>query len=74
MSRSREALELSQPQTTAVFLFPLLMSLIPLALFADVTNRLLLAYMIFTDFLAVLPVAIKGVELLLAAKAVSLAT
>lgn len=64
---TREALELSQPQNTTVFLFPLLMSLLPLALFADVSDKLLLVYMIFTDFLAVLPVAIKGVEILLTA-------
>lgn len=40
------------------------MALVPLMLFAEVNNSMMLAYMVVTDFLAVLPWAIKGAELL----------
>lgn len=55
-------------------MFPLVTSLLPLALFADASDKLLLVYMILTDFLSVLPVAIKGVEMLQAASTVSIST
>lgn len=71
---TREALKLSMPQNSAVFLFPLILSLLPLALYADASNKLMLGYMIFTDFVAVLPVAIKGVEILVAANKVYFST
>lgn len=59
-----QAVQTSLPPNIAIIVFPLFMSLVPLALFADASNRALLGYMIFTDFVAVLPVAVKGVEVL----------
>lgn len=58
------ARETSLPSNTAILLFPLLMAVIPLALFADASSLVVLGYMIVTDFLSVLPLFIKGVEVL----------
>lgn len=69
-----QALETSFPSNTAILVFPLLMALVPLALFADASSRALIFYMVLTDFLVVLPVAIKGVEVLLAVNANYFAT
>lgn len=52
------------PSNIAILAFPILLAALPLALFADVSNRLTVYYTIFTDILTVMPLLIKGIELL----------
>ncbi len=48
----------------AILLLPAALALVPLGLFQDVSLSLALLYTLATDVVSVLPVAIKGVELL----------
>ncbi len=52
----------------AILLLPVILALIPLSLFQDVCPVVAILYIIVTDIFSVLPVAIKGVELLEMAK------
>lgn len=61
---TQQALHSSTASNKAILIFPIFMALVPLALFADVSDTVLLGYVVFTDFLSVLPLGIKGVELL----------
>lgn len=49
----------------AILLLPVTLALIPLSLFQDVGTLVTVFYVIATDVMSVLPVAIKGVELLI---------
>lgn len=59
------ATDAMRPANVAILVVPLALSLIPLALVADVNACAALAYVVFTDILAAVPLVIKGVELLL---------
>ncbi len=48
----------------AILLLPVTLALVPLGLFQDVSLSIALAYTLATDIFSVLPVAIKGMELL----------
>lgn len=48
----------------AILLLPVGLALLPLSLFQDVGTGVTLLYVLFTDIISVLPVAIKGVELI----------
>lgn len=63
---TRQALDSRTLSNSAILVLPLFMAALPIGLFADVTDRVMLGYMVLTDFLSVLPLAIKGVELVLA--------
>lgn len=65
---TRQVLDTKVWSNTAILLFPLFLALVPVALFADVSDRVLLGYMVFTDFLAVLPLAITGGVLIAAGR------
>lgn len=56
--------ETSLPSNSAILLFPVLLAVIPLALFADASSKVVVGYVVVTDFLALLPLLIKGVEIL----------
>lgn len=71
---TRQTLDSSAASNTAILIFPIFMALVPVALFADVTDTVILGYMVVTDFLAVLPLAIKGVELLVSGLSAYFAT
>lgn len=62
--QSRLVLEIRVWSSTAPLIFPLLLSLVPLALYPDASNCMYFVYMVTTDFLVVLPLAIKGDELI----------
>lgn len=49
----------------AVLIFPAVLALVPLGLFQDVSLLLTLLYTLVTDIVSVLPVSIKGAELIL---------
>ncbi len=48
----------------AILLLPLILALVPLGLFQDVSLTMALLYTLATDIVSVLPVALKGIELL----------
>lgn len=48
----------------AIFLVPVLTTLVPLTVFSKVDTEMLLVYTMMTDVLTVLPLAIKGVEII----------
>ena len=52
------------PSGMAILIIPLFLTTIPLALFTEMDTKALLLYTIVTDILTVLPLAIKGIELL----------
>lgn len=54
----------SSPGGMSIFLVPILMTLVPLALVSEVDTGKLLIYTIATDILTVLPLAIKGAEMI----------
>ena len=49
----------------AILLLPLGLNIVPVALFADVGRRMMLVYTLMSDVLTVIPLGIKGVELLI---------
>lgn len=61
---TKQAHDTRTVSNTAILVFPIFLTTLPLALFADVSDSITLWYVIFTDILTVLPLAIKGVELL----------
>lgn len=62
---TRQVQDTRTASNAAILVFPIFLALLPLALFADVSDFVTIGYVIFTDFLSVLPLAIKGVELLI---------
>lgn len=48
----------------AILILPTFLALVPLSLFQDVGTGVTVIYVLFTDVISVLPVGIKGVELL----------
>lgn len=52
------------PSSIAILFFPLGLNLVPLSLFSYVSTLQMLFYILMTDVLTVLPLAIKGVELI----------
>lgn len=53
------------PSNIAILALPILLNLVPIALFAEVSTHVMLAYTLLSDVLTVFPMGIKGVELLL---------
>ncbi len=70
----RQSLDSRAASNTAILILPIFMAALPLALFADVETLITLTYMIFTDVVTVLPLAIKGIELIVAGTAEYFAT
>lgn len=52
------------PSNIAILIVPLALAAIPLAIFSEVTKFSLLCYTIMTDIVSVMPLAIKGYELI----------
>lgn len=48
----------------AILVTPILLTMVPIALFADIDTSATLAYTLVTDILTVMPLAVKGIELL----------
>lgn len=48
----------------AILILPTFLALVPLSLFQDVGTGVTVVYVLFTDVISVLPIGIKGVELL----------
>lgn len=48
----------------AILVTPILLTMVPIALFADIDTSATLAYTLATDVLTVMPLAVKGIELL----------
>ncbi len=61
---TQQVLASKSVSNTAILAFPIIMAAVPIALIADVSNRVTFVYLIFTDILTVLPLLIKGAELL----------
>ena len=53
------------PSNIAIIALPLVLTLAPIAFFADVGTNFFFAYMLLSDILTSVPMAIKGVELVL---------
>lgn len=61
VQQATDALTLSN---LSILFLPVLLNLIPISLLSEVKTRLLLMYMVMTDILTVVPLATKGVELI----------
>lgn len=48
----------------AILVIPVLLTMVPIALFADIDTSATLVYTLVTDILTVMPLAVKGIELL----------
>eukprot|EP00171_Calliarthron_tuberculosum_P001314 IDg1314t1 len=64
MAEFEQNLEDAKPSNIAILCLPLLMSIPPISLFESVSDRTTLWYVLATDVLAVIPILIKGGELL----------
>lgn len=62
------------PSNLAILLLPAALALVPLGLFQDVSLAVTLLYTLATDVISVLPVAIKGIELIVYGSKVHTAT
>lgn len=63
--QTQQADDATTPSNIAILAFPLVMNVVPVALIADVNTFGMLVYTILTDILTAVPLAIKGVEVLL---------
>ncbi|CAN8066519.1 unnamed protein product, partial [Agarophyton chilense] len=74
LERGKHSTELAFDATTtsniAILALPLAMNVVPVALIADVNTLGMLIYTLLTDVLTAIPLAIKGVEVLLISKRV----
>lgn len=64
------AFDATTPSNIAILALPLAMNVVPVALIADVNTFGMLVYTLLTDVLTAVPLAIKGVEVLLIGKKV----
>lgn len=60
----QQAQDALAPSSIAILVLPLLLAVVPIALIADVGTIVMLLYTFISDILAVVPLAIKGVELI----------
>lgn len=60
----QQASDALAPSNLALLLLPVALNLVPIALLAKVTTRKMLLYTLLSDVLTVIPLAIKGVELI----------
>lgn len=67
------AFDATTPSNIAILALPLAMNVVPVALIADVNTFGMLVYTLLTDVLTAVPLAIKGVEVLLIGKKVKYA-
>lgn len=69
---NQNAIDLASDAVTisniAILALPMVMSLIPLAMLADMQGWAMLCYVIFTDVFSTLPLLIKGIELIMAGR------
>lgn len=56
--------ETVRPSNSAILLLPVLLAVIPSALFAETSSWFAVCYVAITDFLALIPLLIKGIEIL----------
>ncbi|PXF43018.1 hypothetical protein BWQ96_07266 [Gracilariopsis chorda] len=72
LQRGEHAVEIANdaatPSNTAILLLPLVLNLIPVALIADVNTFGMIVYTLLTDVLTVVPLMVKGVELIIVSK------
>ena len=61
---ARRATDTKTASNTAILLLPLLLNFVPVSFFARVTAVAMLIYMLLSDVLTVLPLLIKGVEMI----------
>lgn len=66
--QTQQAADATTPSNIAILVFPLVMNLVPVALIAEVNSVGMLLYTLLTDVLTAVPLAIKGVEVLLIGK------
>lgn len=60
----QQALDSTTASNIAIMVFSATLTLVPVAAFADVTWAATIAYAVFTDLLACMPLAVKGIELI----------
>lgn len=61
----QQAIDATSPSNIAILMLPLLLNFVPIALLADVGTLTMLLYTIMSDVLTVIPLLIKGIELLI---------
>lgn len=61
----QQADDATTPSNIAILMLPLALNMVPIALVADVSTAMLLAYALLSDVLTVIPLGIKGVELII---------
>ncbi|PXF43124.1 hypothetical protein BWQ96_07158 [Gracilariopsis chorda] len=64
ISYTQQSTEALSPSSLTILLFPLCLNLVPIAMLADVSTAKMLLYALLSDVLTVLPLAIKGIELI----------
>lgn len=64
----QQAEDARTPSSLAILLMPLALNLVPIALLAQVNSFFMLMYTLMSDVITVIPLAIKGVELILIGK------
>lgn len=62
---SKQVIDATSPSSIAILILPLGLNFVPIALFADVSTKWMLMYAFLSDILTVIPLSIKGVELIL---------
>lgn len=63
-SYTQQTTEALSPSSLAILFFPLWMNLVPIAMLANVGTMKMILYALLSDVLTVLPLGIKGVELI----------
>lgn len=61
---SQQVTDATSPSSIAILVLPLFLNLIPIALLADVSTRSTFLYALLSDVLTVIPLSIKGIELI----------
>lgn len=61
---SQQVSDATSPSSIAILVLPLFLNLIPIALLADVSTRATFLYALLSDVLTVIPLSIKGIELM----------
>lgn len=61
---SQQVSDAISPSSIAILVLPLFLNLVPIALIADVSTRSTFVYALLSDVLTVIPLTIKGIELI----------
>ena len=65
---TQQAADATTPSNIAILALPLMMNVVPVALIAETNNLGMLLYTLLTDVLTAVPLAIKGIEVLIVGK------